>query len=289
MHDRSTVSRLRRHPTTLALLAAFALALSGPARAEEAPVERRYQLRFLGLSDAIAVATNICPGEGVCAVNQLDHTSIGVRTDAATQERIAKALREADVPPADQAFQLVLMQADRTGTGDPGPLPAGARKALTDLADFLPYTRYQLLGSAFVRTTRDASLVVEGIGGRSYEAQLRFRGDPRTPGSMLLVERFLLRLVPGDVLGYLMGSAAKAAGEAGRGAAAPAIAPPPRRAPGASTPPPAAAPQPTPGPTLAESLLDTSFSLRRGETVVVGTSKLDGNGTALVVLLTALP
>ena len=45
---------------------------------------------------------------------------------------------------------------------------------------------------------------------------------------------------------------------------------------------------PTP-PTVAEHLLSTSFSIRKGETVVVGTSKLRGNDQALVVLLTALP
>lgn len=36
-------------------------------------------------------------------------------------------------------------------------------------------------------------------------------------------------------------------------------------------------------------LLETSFALTRGETVVVGTSKLDGAGKALIVLVTAVP
>jgi hypothetical protein len=73
-----------------------------------------------------------------------------------------------------------------------------------------------------------------------------------------------------------------------------AAAPAPR--PGASAPggvAPAATPAPpvaaTPPPTVAENLLSTSFAIRKGETVVVGTSKLRGNDRALVVLLTALP
>jgi hypothetical protein len=37
------------------------------------------------------------------------------------------------------------------------------------------------------------------------------------------------------------------------------------------------------------ALLETSFGLVRGETVVVGTSKLDGAGKALIVLVTAVP
>jgi hypothetical protein len=36
-------------------------------------------------------------------------------------------------------------------------------------------------------------------------------------------------------------------------------------------------------------LIETTFSLKQGETVVVGTSKADGNDGALVVLLTAVP
>ena len=41
-------------------------------------------------------------------------------------------------------------------------------------------------------------------------------------------------------------------------------------------------------PEQKRNLLNTSFSITRGETVVVGTSKLDGGDQAMVVLLTAL-
>jgi hypothetical protein len=43
------------------------------------------------------------------------------------------------------------------------------------------------------------------------------------------------------------------------------------------------------GAPYGQPLLSTSFSMELGETVVVGTSKLDGSDKALVVLLTALP
>jgi len=36
-------------------------------------------------------------------------------------------------------------------------------------------------------------------------------------------------------------------------------------------------------------LIDTSFGLKEGETIVVGTSKVDGGDEALVLLLTAVP
>ena len=37
------------------------------------------------------------------------------------------------------------------------------------------------------------------------------------------------------------------------------------------------------------SLIDTSFGLKEGETLVVGTSKVGGSNDALVVLVTAVP
>lgn len=287
-----------RRPTWWAL-ALLSCCVALPAAAQGPLVERQYQLRFVSLGEGMTIATNACEVE-TCrvSVSGAGPSTLSVRADLPTHERIAKALRAADLPPADQAFQLILLEADRRGgAADPGPLPPAARKALDDLANFLPYSSYRLLDSAFVRTNRDARVVVEGMGGRAYEANLRFRGDARTPGAELLMERFQLRLIPADVIGYLMGASAHAAQSGGPPASAPVArppapgGPPSGSAPGAGDRKPAAGPPPatTPSPTLAESLLDTSFSLRRGETVVVGTSKLDGGNRALVVLLTALP
>ena len=283
-----------RHPRTVAIALALLLALGAAARAQApatAGVERFYELRFLTAGEAVALASNLCLSEG-CAVVPIGSTQIRVRADVATLDRVAKALNEADVAPADQAFQLVLLRADRSGSGDPGPLPPSAQKALADLKGFLPYSRYQYLDSAFVRTNREARMVVQGMDGRAYEAQLRFRGNAREPNAELLVDRFLLRLVPGDMLGMLMreraGEAAHPTSRPGSGSPTPGAAP--SAAPGGGGAQPATAPAAaTPQPSLAETLLDTAFTVRRGETVVVGTSKLDGGSSALVVLLTAVP
>ena len=216
---------------------------------------------------------------------------------------------EADLPPAAQAFQLVLLEAHRTGSGMPEGLPASARKALTDVAEFLPYGRFDLLAPiAFIRTTHDARVKVASDDELSYELELVFRGDARQAGAELLVEGFRLRLVPAEPI--LVALAAQPGFSAGATlprraplASAPTAAttPTPRSAtplpggsgpasgspaPGTSAAPPATV---TPPPTVAENLLSTSFSIRKGETVVVGTSKLNGNDRALVVLLTALP
>jgi len=48
-------------------------------------------------------------------------------------------------------------------------------------------------------------------------------------------------------------------------------------------------PRPGVAPHAPRDLISTTFSLKKGETIVVGTSKVDGSDEALVVLLTAVP
>ncbi len=303
---------LRRAFAAAGLLGALALALApaASAQATEHVVERRYKLRFLPAADAVTVVQDLCPADGRCDLVPISGLELRVVADAATQTAIAKGLQAADLPPAAQAFQLVLLDAHRTGTGMPDGLPASARKALADVADFLPYGRFDLLAPvAFVRTTHDARLTVASDDQLSYELELAFRGDARKPGAELLVEGFRLRLVPAEPIlvalaaqpGFSAGATLPRRTPAGvTSTPTPAAAAAPRAAtplPGGTAPgageargdgpaPPAAV---TPPPTVAENLLSTSFSIRKGETVVVGTSKLDGNDRALVVLLTALP
>lgn len=296
---RSPVGRIARGilRPVLALGLLAALALAAPAAAQERVVERRYQFRFLKGADALAVAQNLCPAEGTCSVSTSGADEIRMVADPRIHEQVARALQTADVPPASQTFLLTLLQAHRgSGGADslPADLPAEARKAIQDIASFLPYGRFELLAPvAFLRTADDARITVGGDDQVAYELDLSFRGDPRQPGAELLIDAFRLRLVPAEPMLVAL------AQQPGFGPGATL----PRRTPrqdGGDTPQPAprAAPSPapaattaapTPPPTVAENLLSTSFSIRKGETVVVGTSKLRGNDQALVVLLTALP
>ena len=284
---------------SLALGLLAALAFAAPAPAQERVVERRYQFRFLKVADALAVAQNLCPAEGTCAVSTSGADEIRMVADPRIHEQVARALQTADVPPASQTFLLTLLQAHRgSGGADslPADLPSEARKAIQDIASFLPYGRFELLAPvAFLRTTDDARITVGGDDQVAYELDLSFRGDPRQPGAELLVDAFRLRLVPAEPM---LVALAQQPGF-GPGATLPRRTPrqeggdggtPQPARPGAASAAPAAAPAtPTPPPTVAENLLATSFSIRKGETVVVGTSKLRGNDQALVVLLTALP
>ena len=311
----ATIASLRlsaKRPLVIAgLIAALALGAAPPVIAQAASheVERRYKLRFLNANDAVTVAQDLCPAEGRCDLVPLGNYELRVVADVATQTAIAKAVQAADLPPAAQAFQLVLLEAHRGGSGMPEGLPASARKALGDVAEFLPYGRFDLLAPiAFVRTTHDARVKVASDDELSYELELAFRGDARQPGAELLVEGFRLRLVPAEPIlvalaaqpGFSAGATLPrrppAPGSTPTAATTPgrtATPPPSADHSGAGIPAPSANPAPpaaiTPPPTVAENLLSTSFSIRKGETVVVGTSKLNGNDRALVVLLTALP
>ena len=289
-------SHARRGVVGLALLILATTTTIARADDKGSPsfIERDYRVRFLPLRDASALAHNLCPLEGTCRIGDTPPDGLTVIADAATQEKIAHALQVADVPPVAQAFELILLQADRGAAEPPEALPAAARKALDDVAGFLPFTRYRSVGSGFVRTTRDARVVVDGGGDRAYEATIAFRGDARTAGGEIYVDHFGLRLVPADPIALLTSGASRTYGGTPRATAAGAAAPRPPKAPIAAPTTtegsgPAPAPAATPGPTLAQTLIETTFSLHKGETIVVGTSRVaDGNG-ALVVLLTALP
>jgi hypothetical protein len=307
MPDARLVLRAIRPAFALALLLAPAVA------AQTAPmggaVGRRYQLRFLSVNDAFAVAQHVCPVGGVCEMSPSGHNEITILAEPSIHEEMAAALKAADLPPASQAFLLILLEAHRapgSAASLPPDLPREARKAVEDVASFLPYGRFELLAPvAFLRTTAGptggARVTVGGDDQHAYELDLSFRGDPRQAAAELLVDRFRLRLVPAEPMlialaqqpGFGPGATLPSRSAAGAAGSDQGPRPPasrPAAAANAGTPAPGSTSgQPTPPPTLAENLIATSFSIRKGETVVVGTSKLRGNDQALVVLLTALP
>jgi hypothetical protein len=170
------------------------------------------------------------------------------------------ARRDAAVRPA-RSFQLVLLQATK-GKGEIDPsLGKGALEALQDVADYLPFTSFRLLDTAFLATTRDGETRVAGPDGLQYIVELSYRDAFAVDGPMIDVMRFRVRGEVVRELGPLIPTAAESeADSAPRG----------------------------PRTKSVETLLDTSLSMRPGETVVVGTSRLDGGDEALVVLLTAI-
>jgi hypothetical protein len=262
-------------PIVLALLLSLPAVplMARPAQETPAPpaelTTSRVEIRYLDLHMAEQLAWDQCPEKDRCRISASAFASdpaakwvgdtslkgfLEVRSDSATHERIARALAKADAAPLTQSFQLLLLAAStHKGAGEPD-VPASAQKALADLRGFLPYKDYKLLDSTWLRATQDRATEgrVVGRGDQGYTVKLRFR---TTGSDQMFLDHFEL---DEELMMPRPDSAAKK-GE------------------------PAAAPH------APRDLISTSFSLKKGETIVVGTSKIDGSEEALVVLLTAVP
>lgn len=223
------------------------------ATARATSYSARYRVHFLDRHAAEQLAWDQCAGKE-CRVSW-QAGDLDLTADGATHEKLARALARADEP-RTQSFQLTLLAADKRAGGMAPELSKPAQQALADLKDFLPYASYRLLDIAWLRTTAGAEAHLVGDRDTPYSAELFFTriGDPAA--RELLVESFVLRA---------------AVAESSR--PAPAAAKPAPEAPARSW----------------ETLIKTTFSMHVGETVVVGTSKLGGDTSALVVLLTAVP
>jgi hypothetical protein len=66
------------------------------------------------------------------------------------------------------------LQASTAGTGD--DIPAAARKALADMKDFLPYKSYRLLDAAWFVGGGDSNGQLRGVDGRAYALRLKSVG-----------------------------------------------------------------------------------------------------------------
>ncbi len=158
-------------------------------------------------------------------------------------------------------FQVVLLVAERDGTSKLDEMPKNARAAVEDVKDFLPFRSYRFVDAVALRSNGGGRSLMNGPGGEDYEVSFDFRAGPSgVPEDELAVERFFLtRLGDNGVPQPSTGN------QQNQEAIAPAA---PRR------------------------LISTSFSVVPGETIVVGTSKLEdhgGGGAAVVVLVTAVP
>lgn len=177
---------------------------------------------------------------------------------------VARSNADAPTPaprsePGDRTFtfQLVLLVAGTQGEARFENVPANAQKALQDIKGFLPYKSYELLDLAWLRSSRTAEAQISGPDGRSLSASIRFFSDKADP-NRIEIQRLVIVEAP----------------------RAPMLLEAPRQD-GAPT---AMAPAPPIRP-----LLESSFGMKAGETVVVGTAKLDGPSKALVVILSAIP
>jgi len=174
-----------------------------------------------------------------------------------------------------QGYSVVLVVGDMQGSAGGETVPPAARKALTDMQAFLPYKRYQLLDAAWMlccgafRTPIAGRM--RGPEDREYAYSIETTGGE--DGKLTL--HFSMREV--DAQAIVSSSSNVAAG--GRGSASTSVSTSGQHGLTATT---AAAATPV----ARGTLLDSTFSIAVGETVVIGTSRLKGD-QALIALLTA--
>ena len=250
---RSVVASLA---TIVALAAVVIIATPANAVAQaEETMTRLYEVRNVSLSSAATLARSVCEdvwrdaaesGEMArCEVAALEREDMLAVTAASNvHSRIVMLLNEFDTVPRTRSFHIVVLAASRTGS-IPDELPEGARDALADIQEFLPYSGFRVVGNGWVRTHERAETALPGSMELSTEIRFRPSSDPSTP---ILIEGFYLYLREPERL--------------------------------------------LPNGELKEAdlrvVLGTSFSIYPGETVVVGTSRLNGDDEALVVLLTVV-
>jgi hypothetical protein len=198
-----------------------------------------------------------------------------------------------------QGFSIVLVLGDVQDGATSDNIPAAARAALADLKDFLPYRSYRVLDTAWVlasSATRQAvSSRLQGPDEQSYEVTLdripvgasslqvgfEMRDPSGNPDRRRAADRgAMLRKQYGQLVEQLRrAEAAQNRGEVDalrqriidiEGEIEDAQQKETRYASGAAT------------------LIDTSFTMSLGETVVVGTSRMRGGNKALIILLTAV-
>ncbi len=176
----------------------------------------------------------------------------------------ATAQSTARVQPEQAATRLVqisLLAASKAGPNQLSDLPANARQAIHDIQQFLPFKSYRLLDTALVRTSRGARTMLRGPNDGDFRVAMDFAENLQN--GKLQVLRFELVEYSRELPATLAEDMVRRSQDP----SAPALAP---RAP-------------------AGPVITTSFSAEIGQTVVVGSSRLNGGDEALIVLFTALP
>jgi hypothetical protein len=149
-----------------------------------------------------------------------------------------------------QLFQVVLVRGATSGAEELVGIPKNAEKAIRDIHDFLPFKSYKLLDSGLLRIDDSGKIRLDGVPPQQYDIDVAWRPAPANKlTNKLTIWNF--QVVPVRIPGGV---------PLGKGIA----------------------------PQADRPVIDTSFTIDVGETIVVGSSKLGGD-VALVVLFTALP
>ena len=177
------------------------------------------------------------------------------RAIAKIREVEAQTQRFREEQNASHGFSVILALGDLQGGAPARDLPPAASKALADMSQFLPYKSYELLDARWILGSPRSTAPIRGPENREYELELRT--SPR-PDNEVQIEFYLrdprqaFPFASGRALGGRTSNPVRVVKRPGR-------------------------------------IIDTTFNMDVGETVVVGTSRLRGGDKALIALLTAVP
>ena len=176
------------------------------------------------------------------------------RAIARIKEVEAETQRFREEKSASHGFSVILALGDLQGAAPTRDLPPAASKALADMSQFLPYKSYELIDARWILGSPRSTSVIRGPQDREYELELRT--SPRSDSEVQI--DFYLR-DPRQARPFVQSRSFRT----GNGTGTVRIVKQPGR------------------------IIDTTFNMDVGETVVVGTSRLQGD-KALIVLLTAV-
>jgi hypothetical protein len=159
--------------------------------------------------------------------------------------------------PMPQGFSVVLVLGDNQLPSMADNVPAAARKALGDIKDFLPYRGYRLLDAQWILGSNHSTSRLRGPEDQEYELSLR---SVAAAGGHIHVTFALQEPLNAVTLRKQEADDAMRRGTT-------VLAPVARD----------------------RGVIETSFAMDIGETVVVGTSRMRGGDKALIALLTAVP
>ncbi|HEY2295501.1 MAG TPA: hypothetical protein VGM86_32760 [Thermoanaerobaculia bacterium] len=213
----------------------------------------RYELRSLDLHAAEVLAWDQCAQKERCRVASVEitgHKYLEVGAEPAVQEKIARALAREDRQPRTHGFQILLLAAGLKPSGGGAEVPANVQKALADLKGLLPYKSYEVLDTAWLSGTQERDMEARLIDHQGAGYQVSLRFHDTGSAANRSLFVDVFRL--------------KADPFKPQGAGVMEMRP-------------------------GGVLIDTSFGVKEGETIVVGTSKTTSSSEALVVLVTAVP
>ena len=165
----------------------------------------------------------------------------------------ASASAQQKPQPQLRGFGVVLLEGSQQPGGS-SELSQSASAAIADIRDFLPFKSYRLLDSSWTLGSNIAQEYVSRLRGGTQEFQVRIGSKVDAASAGIDVKFTLAEAGYRD--SWYTGAIADMSGKQH---------------------------------TLSRAaLIDTSFTMRIGETVVVGTSRVGGD-KALIVLLTAVP